>query len=594
MLASAIYSQPGAYAVLLGSGISRPAGILTGWQIALDLVHQAAVAEDPDDEESHALAAADPEAWWRQHARGDFGYSNLLEALSPSAAARQGRLARYFETSERDLEDDLKQPTAAHEAIAELARGGWMQVIVTANFDRLMEDALTAASVPHKVIDRPEQAPDGAVAIARGMVTVIKVNGDWADLDSRNTVQELVEYPAPLVDLLKRIFSEYGLLICAWSAEWDKALVRVLESTPRRYPLYWDSRSSNKEDAQRILTRVGGHVIQAADADRLFRDLTSSVDALQLLAEPPLETAIAIARLKRALPDPIRRIELHDLIDGKVDDVTASLGSTFEGNANAVDPDVLLDNIFKTSKPLLALLVNGVRYDDGTHTRLWTDALQRLMEANRFATVIPAYEELQHYPALLVLRAMRIEAIRHGRENLLIELLTRPRWTNHRRGNRPLTAAGALAINLVLDARMVNNLPRWGSKMEWSYPASHLLKTALEDFFAENGVDPDTYRTLCDDVEYRTGLVQLLLPPEQSAFGGPNSGEFVHARRWEPMHSSPPPTDPWSEVPAAENRFRSDFARNASSENWFNLFGERSLDEVVEQYRGVLQTYKKY
>jgi hypothetical protein len=32
-----IYSNPGVYAVLLGSGISRSAGILTGYEITLDL-----------------------------------------------------------------------------------------------------------------------------------------------------------------------------------------------------------------------------------------------------------------------------------------------------------------------------------------------------------------------------------------------------------------------------------------------------------------------------------------------------------------------------------------------------------------------------
>jgi hypothetical protein len=69
----------------------------------------------------------------------------------------------------------------------------------------------------------------------------------------------------------------------------------------------------------------GGHVIEAESADELFTLIAASVDALRRLAEPPLTTAMAVARLKRALPDPLRRIELRDLILDHVSDLVASL-----------------------------------------------------------------------------------------------------------------------------------------------------------------------------------------------------------------------------------------------------------------------------
>ena len=455
------HAKRGAYALLLGSGVSSAAGILTGWGIVTDLVKQIAVAQDPQDSESHALAMADPEAWWRQQAQGELGYSDLLTALAPSSAARQGRLAGYFEPSEADRDSGLKQPTEAHKAIAELSRSGWNKIVITTNFDRLMEQALTAASVPYKVIDRPEQASDAAVAIARGMVTVIKLHGDWTDLESRNTIDELEDYPPQLVELLTRIFSEYGLLICGWSAQWDKALVRVLEAAPRRYPVYWDSRSSRGEYAQRLLGRLGGHVVEAQNADQLFVSLASSVQALQRLAEPPLETAMAVARLKRALPDPVRRIELQDLIDDKVNAAITSLATHFAGAQREFDIDELLDAMLESTKPVLALLVQGVRYDDGTHTALWAGAVQRLMDARRTSPPLVAYDELRHYPALLALRAMSIEAVRRGRDDVLIELLTEPRWNPLIEGQQPMPAAGALHLNRVLNDDMVNRSQRW-------------------------------------------------------------------------------------------------------------------------------------
>jgi hypothetical protein len=43
MLATAMQSQPGVYALLLGSGISTGAGIPTGWGVVTSLVEKAAV-----------------------------------------------------------------------------------------------------------------------------------------------------------------------------------------------------------------------------------------------------------------------------------------------------------------------------------------------------------------------------------------------------------------------------------------------------------------------------------------------------------------------------------------------------------------------
>jgi hypothetical protein len=44
-LAFTMYSSPGVYALLLGSGISRDAGIPTGWEITLDLIKKIAATE---------------------------------------------------------------------------------------------------------------------------------------------------------------------------------------------------------------------------------------------------------------------------------------------------------------------------------------------------------------------------------------------------------------------------------------------------------------------------------------------------------------------------------------------------------------------
>jgi hypothetical protein len=49
-LAHAVYSSKGVYAVLLGSGLSRAAGIPTGWEITLELIRRVAVVEGVEEE----------------------------------------------------------------------------------------------------------------------------------------------------------------------------------------------------------------------------------------------------------------------------------------------------------------------------------------------------------------------------------------------------------------------------------------------------------------------------------------------------------------------------------------------------------------
>ncbi|WP_205634669.1 hypothetical protein, partial [Mycolicibacter kumamotonensis] len=430
-------------------------------------------------------------------------------------------------------------------------------------------------------------AVTGATPLAHSPATVIKLHGDWKDLEFRNTLDELTTYPQPWIDLPSQVFSEYGLLVSGWSAEWDKALLRVLEASPRRYPLYWDGRSSKHGTARNLLTQQGGQVIEAASADELFVDLSASLDALTRLAEPPLTTAMAVSRLKRALPDPIRRIELRDLIL----DYTADLAKTLVGTASKsrewADMDTHLDNLLEATKPLLTLLVTGIRYDDGTHTDLWVEALQRVLERSspRPDAMIHIVDELRNYPALLVLRAMCVQAAREGDDRVVIALLTRPRWENPLNSGRSPIAADVLHTLNIIEDNFANGLPRWEGT-RWVYPRSHLMKMVLKDFFDDQGLDYSAYRVLVHDVEYRTGFVQYLLPHSCKFRRNPDSGEFIHCDEWTSLDNTGE-----NEAPRAEVRFRAAIARDDGA-GWAGLLGGRDMENELVGYREILKRYR--
>ncbi len=509
MLATSMQAQPGVYALLLGSGVSTGAGVPTGWGVVNDLVHRVAALEDPD---TLSEAEADPETWWTAHHGEPLGYSTLLEALAPTPSARQALLAEFFEPTDQEREAGIKTPSRAHLAIAELVKRGAVRVILTTNFDRLMERALESVGVAPQVIYRPE-AVQGMKPLAHAPATVIKLHGDYLDLGTRNTPSELESYPDEWKTLVSQVLDEYGLVISGWSADWDKALVALMEAAPnRRYPLFWDQRSSRGDTAQRLLAARAGIMVPAAGADELFTELASNLSTLDKLAEPPLTTAIAVGRLKRYLPNPVHRIDLHDLVMAAVDRAGEA------ARAQPLDiPDLDeqgWDDLYQSHRdavmPLLHLLATGVWHDTtDEHADLWVEALQRLVDLS--ATRAPSGQpykpdlwKVRLYPTILAHYVIGVAAIARRREHLMLRLLREVQ------GVMEAAYDHRFAAHQLLDP---SNLPQVGALPRWNghrlmFPVSRLLREDSRAAFDSLITDEDLYLRLTHDWEYRLGLAQ--------------------------------------------------------------------------------------
>ena len=114
-------------------------------------------------------------------------YSVLLDELAKTRTERQQLLRPYFEANEQEREEGLKQPTAAHHAIAQLAAQGFIKVIITTNFDSLTESALREAGIQPAVLSSPDDLK-GALPLPHMQCCVFKVHGDYLDTRIRNTL----------------------------------------------------------------------------------------------------------------------------------------------------------------------------------------------------------------------------------------------------------------------------------------------------------------------------------------------------------------------------------------------------------------------
>ena len=189
----------------------RPAG-----EVTLDLVRQLAAATGGD-------AGPDPQAWFLETFKKPADYSDLLGQLFKVPAERQQRLKAYFAPTADEREQGLKAPTAAHHAAADLMARGYVRVVVTTNFDRLLEQALEAKGITPVVVSNADQVR-GMLPLTHQSCCVIKVHGDYLDTRIMNTTAELEAYSPEMNGLLDRVFDEFGLVVCGWSGAWDPAL----------------------------------------------------------------------------------------------------------------------------------------------------------------------------------------------------------------------------------------------------------------------------------------------------------------------------------------------------------------------------------
>lgn len=311
-IAFSVYENKGVFALLLGSGLSRSAGIPTGWEITLDLIRRVAVAQGTKDQKDWAK-------WYRSKTKAEPNYSVLLEELASSPDERRSILHRYIEPTEDDRQERRKIPTPAHHAIAALVSAGYVRVIITTNFDRLMENALRERGIEPTVIASLD-ALLGAEPFAHSACYIVKLHGDYKDARILNTDAELDDYPDQYNTLLDRIFDEHGLIICGWSGEWDEALRAALLRTPnRRYPIYWTARGALSVTAQEVADQRKAKIIRIADANSFFTGLHERVETLaQTLRQNPLSIDVLVNSTKRYLAKAEYRIQLDELGRGLI------------------------------------------------------------------------------------------------------------------------------------------------------------------------------------------------------------------------------------------------------------------------------------
>ncbi len=112
---------------------------------------------------------------------------------------------------------DADEWNGCHAAIAALAKAGFVSTVVTTNFDRLLERALDAAGVQHRVYRKREEFDNWHVG--ESPLAIIKVHGSVDDLESMvDTLrQRLMGRPEALERGLTELLKNHHVLFVGFS-----------------------------------------------------------------------------------------------------------------------------------------------------------------------------------------------------------------------------------------------------------------------------------------------------------------------------------------------------------------------------------------
>ena len=424
-LAFSVYENKGVYALLVGSGLSRAADIPTGWEITLDLVRRIAAAKGIEDQD-------DWQTWYQETTDEDPNYSELVGELGLSREERRSILHSYIEPDDDDREEDRKLPTRAHDAIARLVREGYIRVIITTNFDRLLENALREQGIEPTVVASVD-ALQGAEPLTHTSCYLLKLHGDYKDARILNTDEELTAYPPEYDGLLDRIIDEHGLIVCGWSGEWDHALrASILRAPARRYPLFWATRGGRLGGkAQEIADHRDARVIPIDDADSFFTGLEQRVETLaRTHRQNPVSVDLLVNAAKRYLAKPEHRIQLDELFTTEtrtIIDKIEAVGLTPQCQFSAKEFQRRTELYESFAEPLARMAGVLGRWGDGSEFSLVGDVVKGLCaHADREGSGLDVWLEIRTYPAVLVMTGYGLGLVRAGRWRELHRLFNLP------------------------------------------------------------------------------------------------------------------------------------------------------------------------
>ncbi len=269
------------FCFVLGAGASKPSGIPTGGELAKVWIKEIKDRFDDNDFDS----------WLEEE-------GITLENLAKDYCKIYNKRFSIYEADgfyylERVMEG--VDPSIGYSILAQILAGGEHRVVVTTNFDRLIEDAVSIYTNKRTLVIGHESLADFITPNVRAfkdMPVVIKIHRDLF-FSPFNNIAGTSSLAVPLSKNLEVLFRYFTPLVIGYGGN-DGSLMGFLESLDEiRGGIFWFYRESDGEPTERIqklVKNLGGRLVSISGFDELMIQLGDKLK-LEKLDEKIIDVA---------------------------------------------------------------------------------------------------------------------------------------------------------------------------------------------------------------------------------------------------------------------------------------------------------------
>lgn len=251
------------FAFLLGAGASRQSEIITAPEMIRIFKERIFAEWGP----GIAKTDLEKEDWLRSqdwYKNGKSEYSALFEKFEAKEIGRQ----RYIEGI-----IEGREPSFGYMVLANLMASGYINTVITTNFDDLVYGACTGfTSIRPIVYAYGVLASEMRIAAQRPKI--LKLHGDYLYSAINNTSSETARLEANMARQLTQVLAEYGLVVIGYGGA-DDSVMDILSNISAKNDLYWCILRGTEPSARvkELLTAKSAFVVEIDGFDEMMNEI---------------------------------------------------------------------------------------------------------------------------------------------------------------------------------------------------------------------------------------------------------------------------------------------------------------------------------
>ncbi|QOJ35082.1 MAG: SIR2 family protein [Nitrospira sp.] len=274
------------YVLFAGAGISKDAGLPTGWDLMMATAKLLRAGES-DQDESLSL-----EDWFQNSRYSKLSYGELIGGLFSTAVLQQEFMRKHLHA---------ERPGDAHQLVAKLAQLGVIRCVITTNFDKLLEQAIERAGLRVQVISNAEDLEHSEPLIHCRDFRVYKPHGTLGVGQIRNTPFDLELLASNMDEELVRVISDHGLLILGYAGR-DAGIINCFRRSRRgHFPTFWINLEPPKPEVREAFTGSVFEYVECQGAAEFLKRLLDTYSKLGELEQNATSSHSAVNKIQDAI-----------------------------------------------------------------------------------------------------------------------------------------------------------------------------------------------------------------------------------------------------------------------------------------------------